>query len=180
MSSNASSTGGGGGGGGGEEEGEKVFIERIVKCGRATATSENESPFVIVVLLKYLMTIPCFECNMKWAKHLAGLHHTWVCDTYKKWSEQPMVNDAEDLLATRSNSLTCETCIHRPCEPGDCTHFEVDGFTNVVVSTEVGENLRPAVCFNTNTNNIDELIPLMRAAIAWVRKNERQEVRLSE
>ena len=164
-----------------KKEGKNVSMETIVKYDGATATSKDGGSFVIVVLLTYLMTIPCRICDKLWAKHLAGLRHTWECGIYKKWSDQPMVNeDAEDFLATRENPLTCETCINRPCQPGDCTHFEVYGFTNVVVSTEVGENLRPAVCFNTNTNNIEEVTKLIPIAIAAVRANEHQEVRLSE
>ena len=151
----------------------KVSIETIVKTGEGSAKSTDGGNYKICIPMRYLHEVPCIQCNEAWRLYNEHERHTWDCPSYRAWVKQM------GSVKRMENPNTCETCNDEWDRPDDeCRHFTAPDFAEVVVvSTEYDEGLRPSVYFTTTTTKVEELLPLMEKAYAWVMENTHKMVR---
>jgi hypothetical protein len=149
----------------------KVSIETTVMTDEGSAKSTDGGNFKIIVPMPYLHEVPCIECNNAWCIYNERAKHTWDCPSYRAWVKQ-------DFVKRDENPNTCETCNADWDRPDhECRHFTAPDFAEVVVSTEYDEGVRPSVYFTTTTTKVEELLPLMEKAYAWVMEMTHKMVR---
>ena len=149
----------------------KVSIETIVKTDEGSAKSTDGGNYKICIAMRHLHKVPCIPCDDAWRLYNEHGNHSWACPSYRAWMKQ-------DFVKRRENPNTCETCNADWVRPDDeCRHFTAPDFAEVVVSTEYDEGVRPSVYFTTTTTKVEELLPLMEKAYAWVMENTHEMVR---
>lgn len=149
-----------------------VSIDTIVRTERGIAKSTNGGNYEITIdfgFQKILLCDGCDRTKQEWAKHS---EHKRTCPAYQAWwSISPLSKKHE----TRN---TCDTCNNGPIYDGPfCRHFVEPDFAEVVVNHSPGDNGEwPCVNFTTTTAKLEELLPLMEKAIAWVDAHTRNVV----